>query len=302
MAVDARCPRCLKETETITHALRNCDLVRLVWNELGAVCFDRVFFVSDLENWLATNGKAGKATDENQPPWKIIFSFAVWIIWKNRNQYVFNNKAQNPHIAKDIMSNSVEYYFCAYPKKGKPHMVIKQVHWDKPAVGWMKLNTDGSSLGNPGLAGGGGVIRDWTGRWIVGFSRNIGIASSLMAEPWAIQYGLMPCVERNLDMVEIEMDAKAVVDMLGNPQYCNRSISSLLEDCRKMIYEIPQFRVKHCYREANSCADFMARKGTFQDQNFIVFENPPEDMAGVVENDLSGRSVARRCTEMSFCL
>ena len=31
MAVDARCPRCLKETETITHALRNCDLVRPVW-------------------------------------------------------------------------------------------------------------------------------------------------------------------------------------------------------------------------------------------------------------------------------
>ena len=46
----------------------------------------------------------------------------------------------------------------------------------------------------------------------------------------------------------------------------------------------------------------MARKGTFQDQNFIVFENPPEDMAGVVENDLFGGSVARRCTEMSFCL
>ena len=99
----------------------------------------------------------------------------------------------------------------------------------------MKLNTDGSLLGIPGLAGGGGVIRDWTGRWIVGFSRNIGIASSLMAELWAIRDGLMLCVERNLDMVEIEMDAKAVVDMLGNPQYCNRSISSLLEDCRKMI-------------------------------------------------------------------
>ena len=93
MAVDAPCPRCLKETETITHALHTCDLVRPVWNELGAVGFDRDFFVSDLETWLASNGKAGKATDENQPPWKIIFSFAVWIIWKNRNQYVFNNKA-----------------------------------------------------------------------------------------------------------------------------------------------------------------------------------------------------------------
>ena len=54
----------------------------------------------------------------------------------------------------------MEYFFCAYLKKGKPHTVIKQIHWDKPEEGWMKLNTDGLSLGNPGLAGGGGVIRD----------------------------------------------------------------------------------------------------------------------------------------------
>lgn len=85
----------------------------------------------------------------------------------------------------------------------------------------MKLNTDGSSLGNPRLVGGGGVIRDWTGRWIVGFSSKIGIASNLMAELWAIQDGLMLCVDKKLAMVEVELDAKVVVDMLGNPHYSN---------------------------------------------------------------------------------
>lgn len=94
--------------------------------------------------------------------------------------------------------------------------MIKQIHWDKPEERWTKLNTDGSSLGNPGLAGGGGVIRDWTGRWIAGFSRKIGITSSLMAELWAIRNGLMLCVDRNLVMVEIELDAKSIVDMLEN--------------------------------------------------------------------------------------
>ena len=135
----------------------------------------------------------------------------------------------------------------------------------------------------------------------MGFSRKIGIASSLMAELWAIWDGLMLCVGRNLAMVEIELDAKAVVDMLGNPLYSNRSISSLLEDCRKLIYEIPQVQIKHCYREANRCADFMARKGTVQDQSFIFFESPPEDMIGFVEFDPIGASVARRCPEMSVC-
>lgn len=125
--------------------------------------------------------------------------------------------------------------------------MIKQIHWDKPEERWMKSNTDGSSLGNPRLAGGGGVIRDWTGRWIAGFSRKIGITSSLMAELWAIRNGLMLCVDRNLVMVEIELDAKSIVDMLENSQYTNISISSLLEDCRKLINEIPRVRIKHCY-------------------------------------------------------
>lgn len=251
MEVDSRCPWCLKETETIIHALRNCELVKPVWDELGAMGIDKEFFVSNLDNWMATNGKYDKALNENHPPWNIIFSFAVWAIWKSRNQFVFSNHSQNPHMAKDIMSKSVEFFFCTYSKKGKPHTVIKQVHWSKPEQGWMKLNTDGSSLGNSGLASGGGVIRDWTSRWIVGFSRKIGIATSLMAELWAIRDGLMLCVDRNLVMVEIELDAKSVVDMLWNSNYTNNSLSPIIEDCRKLISMIPQIRIKHCYREAN---------------------------------------------------
>ena len=37
----------------------------------------------------------------------------------------------------------------------------------------MKLNTDGSANGNPGLAGCGGVIRDDARRWIVVFEDDL---------------------------------------------------------------------------------------------------------------------------------
>ena len=45
---------------------------------------------------------------------------------------------------------------------------------------------DGSSLRNPHLVGGGGLIRDDNGDWVVGFARKIGIASSFMAKLWAL--------------------------------------------------------------------------------------------------------------------
>ena len=94
-------------------------------------------------------------------------------------------------------------------------------------------------LGNPGLAGGGGVVRDWTGRWIVGFTRKISITTSLLAELWAIRDGLMLCIERNFSKVEVELGAKAIVDMLTDLQYDNMSISLILEDCKLLVSQIP---------------------------------------------------------------
>ena len=48
-------------------------------------------------------------------------------------------------------------------QKTPSQLVVKQIRWERPSHGWVKLNTDGSSLGNPGPAGGGGVIHDEEG-------------------------------------------------------------------------------------------------------------------------------------------
>ena len=40
---------------------------------------------------------------------------------------------------------------------------------------FIMLNMDGSSLGNPGRAGAKGLLQDSSGKWISGFSLNLGI-------------------------------------------------------------------------------------------------------------------------------
>ena len=40
------------------------------------------------------------------------------------------------------------------------------VAWTKPREDWFKLNSDGASFGNPGKAGGGGIIRNSQGAWV----------------------------------------------------------------------------------------------------------------------------------------
>ena len=41
--------------------------------------------------------------------------------------------------------------------------VVVNVRWKKPFIGWFKLNIDGASMGNPGKAGGGWLIKDSAG-------------------------------------------------------------------------------------------------------------------------------------------
>lgn len=69
-------------------------------------------------------------------------------------------------------------------------VVVVNIRWNKPPNGWFKLNTDGASIGNSGKAGGGGLIRDSSGNWVKGFSRDIGFGTSILAEFWALRDGL----------------------------------------------------------------------------------------------------------------
>jgi len=63
------------------------------------------------------------------------------------------------------------------------------VGWIKPQPLRTKLNTDGSALGSPSLAGGGGLIRDCHGEWISGFARSIGFTTSFATKLWALGMG-----------------------------------------------------------------------------------------------------------------
>ena len=39
-------------------------------------------------------------------------------------------------------------------------VVTRSIRWERPAVGWKKLNSDGSIIGSSGQVGCGGVVRN----------------------------------------------------------------------------------------------------------------------------------------------
>ena len=150
-----------------------------------------------------------------------------------------------------------------------------QVRWERPQAGWACLNTDGAAVGNPGQVGCGGLIRNEHGEGLDGFSRSIGYSNSFMVELWGLRDGLNLCNEMQLSAVDVQLDAKAVVQLLSNSSSANICALPLLDDCKQLKSQISHVRIRHCFCEANTCADFLARLGSHQDSTFVLFHDSP---------------------------
>lgn len=215
--LETTCPLCHLEAEYIMHALRGCSLVKSIWHQLGTHYLYSTLFSQDIREWITTNGGLKSSQNAVGIPQNVIFSFALQLIQKQRNQVVFTNRGVNQNLGKIITLQASEFFLCASQPKCNNQMVLRQVTWEKSEQGWLKLNTNGSWDTALGKAAEGGLIRDGLGNWVVGFTRKLGSANSFIAEVQALCDGLMLCHQLKLPAIIVELDAKALVDALSNP-------------------------------------------------------------------------------------
>ena len=58
-------------------------------------------------------------------------------------------------------------------------------------LGFIKLDVDGSFIGNPGSIGFGRLLREWKDNWVLGFSGFAGYGPNLLLELLALKHGLL---------------------------------------------------------------------------------------------------------------
>ena len=207
---------------------------------------------------------------------------------------MFDNTIPNPVLDRVCTSQAKEYFYCVSRVKELAPKVTISVSWTKPSPGWHKLDTDGASLGNPGKDGSGGLIWNCQGNYIKGFSRSIRVTTSVMVELWALRDGLYLAFQLGINFLEIELDAKVIVEMINRTYCSNRKHSPLLHDCRSLLARFTQARVVHVFREANKCTDFLARRGCSMREDFVIFDAPPSaDLINLLVSDVNGRSDLR---------
>ena len=69
--------------------------------------------------------------------------------------------------------------------------------------------------------------------------------------------------------LEVELDAKVIVDLLKSNKKPKTAYSPLLSNCRLLLAMVPQVRVAYVYEEANKCADLLAKKGCSLWDDFV---------------------------------
>ncbi|KAL0362150.1 UNVERIFIED_CONTAM: hypothetical protein Scaly_1170200 [Sesamum calycinum] len=137
------------------------------------------------------------------------------------------------------------------------------VRWRAPSPSWFKLNTNGSSLGNPGLVRAAGIIRDSAGHVHLAYQFALGTRTNVLAELTAVwRDGACPnprsCPPRSCHLVE-EVDATTVISLLKSRASGKWEVQHLI---MRMVclQQLLVADVQHVFREANGAADHLAKE------------------------------------------
>ncbi|XP_027158138.1 uncharacterized protein LOC113759763 [Coffea eugenioides] len=228
----SKCPFCPSE-DMLTHCFVDCQTACQVWCwfehalHLNAGAADSLFL--KLQGWwMHSSGKTLFATFAH-----LLLVFICWELWKARTKAVFENMVSSPEQACRRIVTLVNLIGEAHPwPYSAPHdpifcrlgvkVVATQLQrctcvslsWSFPPYPYAKLNVDGSSFGNPGFAGGGGILRDHIGRVLRAFSTFYGPRTNMESEAMALLEGLRLSMSLGLPKLIVHMDSKQVLQMV----------------------------------------------------------------------------------------
>ncbi|XP_015064594.1 uncharacterized protein LOC107009770 [Solanum pennellii] len=159
----------------------------------------------------------------------------------------------------------------------KHAIMVKEVTWEKPQQPFLKLNTVGSALNNPGKIGGGGIVRDYQGNMIYAYTIPLGIGTNNQAEIQAVSHGLHWCIQHGYRKIHLEVGSELVIHWLSNQTNYPWNLQPYILEIHRIVHQLERFKITHVYREANNTADRLSKYSHNTDivQNFYIKDQLP---------------------------
>ncbi|KAF7805325.1 putative ribonuclease H protein At1g65750 family [Senna tora] len=252
------CKRCGLATESSTHAIRDCVWVKGIWEKLVRRDMWSSFFNLDIKSWVDLNTSKNWGYT-NDGSWSSTFAYTTWLVWKQRNDFIFNNRNINASCLLNRICTEIHNYKEAavmdrkvnalQNSKNRSHM-----SWQPPQEGWYKINCDGSYWYNSDDISCGGVIRNSRGEWITGFSKKLGKGSVFQVELWGALLGLRTAWELQLPRVVLETDSKLVHNFITSGCNISNPFLHMAKEFTELLSKAWEVDVKHVHRDNNLVA------------------------------------------------
>jgi len=302
----SRCVLCNNAEETMSHLLDGCPFTSDLWDK-GAQLFRR----TDRKRGQPDSTILQWGEDPFSNPilnrlWLTFPSFLVWSVWKERNRRIFELKSRSSHDIwsriRSLMMESLKLQAWNEQdlKAPPPELIILQnwgitslpvsIHpnrsatqetpspevWSPPSTGFIKLNFDGASKGNPGPAGYGGIFRNHLGHAIMSFHGFIGQDTNNGAELEGLIHGLILALQNNWFPLVIEGDSKIILKFasrIQNGQAPSKvsnhwRLEGRLDRLGSIMNSKEAVSWSHVRRKGNKVADRLANLGVEAKHHF----------------------------------
>ncbi|CAN1752991.1 Putative ribonuclease H protein At1g65750 [Linum perenne] len=253
------CGLCVDEAETTDHLLRGCPMAKQVWCRVLSITSSDVFFSMDIEDWWKRF--------LNDKEVSIIFGITCWLLWKTRNERIFEGKRTSVggivEQGKFWLNTTTDAYKRVADLKlsNDQRKAVKAISWNAAPGPGCTLNTDGSVITSNRNAAAGGCLRNDEGRVVDSFAANLGNCSITRAELTGIAIGLDRAWQMGIRNLEVQTDSACAVKLLAEGSQQSHQHATLIERIRRYLQRPWTVSIKLIYREANHLADFLANKG-----------------------------------------
>ena len=171
----------------------------------------------------------------------------------------------DPNLIGTCVKKRVEFFAIDLDSRPSPNKAVIQVS----SWGGLLLIPMGRQS-KIGKAGCGGLLRNCEGEWLGGFSRGVGSTSSCVTELWALCDGLNLASSLGIENLIVELDALSIVHLMRNST-ANLALEPLLSDCRNLLRTFLRTQIEHVFKEANQCADALAKLGSRCSAMYVSF-------------------------------
>ncbi|CAN1122765.1 Putative ribonuclease H protein At1g65750 [Linum perenne] len=291
MAANGDCSRCPGVKEDTLHAIQDCKLAKQVWQGFIQQTDSASFFTDDFHNWLLKGLKS--------PDFGLTFGVVIWILWKARNEAIFENKL----VTSDQLRLRVLHWIAGVRETMKANSQVglgdaKQksevmIGLNPAPSDWVTVNTDGSVIGSTNRAAACGIIRDHLGRPIATFSANLGSCTIMRAELRAAEMGFGIAWNMGLRKVHLQMDSLAAVAAVYGDTARNLRHERTLRSIKELRQRNWETSVSHIFREGNVVADLLAHHGHSLDFGIHTDCTYPSEVRSAIWNDSCGISFPR---------